>query len=146
MILLQSIVEVLAVVMPHTCAQHRSDRARITVMPIRGDPVGRDTGDHLRRPEKGCRGGHAAVLAEHDIDQRAGATDGTVGRTSVPVDLYVGFDRIPATAHLAASAASQTFSQCRCELGFPAANRLVTEYDTADLEHLRQITQGKLTA
>src|ERR1700722_4053580 len=50
MILLQSVVEILAVTMAHTCAQHRPDRARITVMPVRGDPIGRDAGDHLGRP------------------------------------------------------------------------------------------------
>ena len=42
MILLQPVVEILAVAMPKTCAQGRPDRARITVVPIRGDPVDRD--------------------------------------------------------------------------------------------------------
>jgi hypothetical protein len=41
MILFQSVIEILAVAMPHTCAQGRPDRTRITVVPIRGDPVGR---------------------------------------------------------------------------------------------------------
>jgi hypothetical protein len=41
MILLQAVIEILAVAMPNTCAQGRPDRARITVVPIRDDPVGR---------------------------------------------------------------------------------------------------------
>src|ERR1700761_9431927 len=55
MILLQSIIEILAVAMPHPCAQGRPDRTRITVVPIRGHPIGRETGDHLRRLEERLR-------------------------------------------------------------------------------------------
>ena len=87
MILLQSVVEILAVAMPNTGAQDRPDRAGITVMPIRGDPIGRDAGDHLGRLEECLRGGHVAVLAEHHVDQRAGAIDGTIEVTPLPVDL-----------------------------------------------------------
>jgi hypothetical protein len=47
MFLLQSAVEVLVVAMQYICAQGRSDRARIAVVPIRGHPVGCDAGDHL---------------------------------------------------------------------------------------------------
>src|SRR6202041_702583 len=146
MILLQSVVEILAVTMPHTCAQHRPDRARITVMPIRGDPIGGDAGDHLGRREERLRGGHIAALAEHHVDQHAGAIDGTIEITPVPVDLDVRLINVPATAHLATSAPPQIFSHRRRELGFPVANRLVTEHDAADQEHFRQITQGKLIA
>src|ERR1700722_15226017 len=146
MILLQSVVEILAVAVPHTCAQHRPDRARITVMPIRGDPIGRDAGDHLGRREERLRGGHVAVLAEHHVDQRAGAIDGTVEITPVSLNLDVCLINVPAPPHLAASASPQIFSHRRCELGFPVANRLVAEHDAADQEHLGQITQGKLIA
>jgi hypothetical protein len=58
MVLLQPVVEILAVAMPHTCARGRPDRAGIAVVPVRGDPIGRDAG------------GHIAVLAEHHVDQR----------------------------------------------------------------------------
>src|SRR6202041_1465341 len=146
MILLQSVVEILAVTMPHTCAQHRPDRARITVMPIRGDPIGRDAGDHLGRREERLRGGHVAVLAEHHVDQRAGAIDGTVEITPVSLNLDVCLINVPAPPRLAASASPQMFSHRRCELGFPVANRLVAEHDAADQEHLGQVTQGKLIA
>src|ERR1700750_2432209 len=40
MILLQPVIEILAVAMPHTRAQRRSDRTGITVVPIRGHPIG----------------------------------------------------------------------------------------------------------
>jgi hypothetical protein len=123
--------------MPHACARHRSDRAGITVVPIRGDPVGCDTGDHLRRLEKSLRGGHIAVLAEHHVDQRARAIDGPIEITPVPLDLDVGLVNVPASARFAASASPQAVSQRRRELGFPVANRLVAEHDAADQEHLR---------
>ena len=140
MILLQAVIEIRAVAMPNTCAQGRPDRARITVVPIRGDPVGCDAGDHLGRLEERLRGGHTAMFAEHHVDQRAGAISGAVEITPLPVDLDIGLVHIPASARLAASASPQTFSQRRRELGFPVANRLVAEHDAADQEHLRQIT------
>ena len=59
-------------------------------MPIRGDPVGRDAGDHLGRLEERLRGGHITVLAEHHVDQRAGAINGAVEITPLSVDLDVG--------------------------------------------------------
>src|ERR1700722_3701396 len=119
MILLQAIVEILAVAMPYTCAEDRPDRSWITVVPIRGHPVGRDAGDHLGGREKRLGGGHVAVLAEHHVDQRAGAIDGAVEITPLPVDFDVGLVNLPAAAHLAAPASPQTFSQRRRELGFP---------------------------
>ena len=118
--------------MPHTYAQHRSDRTRITVVPIRGNPVGRDTGDHLGRREERLRRSHVAVLAEHHVDQRARPINGTVEITPLPVDLDVGLVDILAPACLATSASPQIFSQRRCELGFPVANCLVAEDDAAD--------------
>ena len=91
--------------MPYTCAQDRPDRAGIAVVPICGDPVGRDPGDHFGRLEERLRRSHVAMLAEHHVDQRAGAINGTVEITPLPVDLDVGVVDIPATAYLAASAA-----------------------------------------
>src|SRR5258708_31935162 len=127
MILLQSVIEILAVAMPHTCAQGRADRSRITVVPIRGNPVGRFTGDHLGRLEERFRGGHVAVLAEHYVDQRARAIDGTIEITPVSMHLDVGLVDVPATTGLSASASPTALRQCRCEFCFPVANRLVAE-------------------
>jgi hypothetical protein len=45
MILLQPVIQILAIAMPHTGAQHRAYRPRITVVPICRHPVRRDTGD-----------------------------------------------------------------------------------------------------
>ena len=42
MILLQPVVEIPAVAVPHILPQGRPNRPRITVVPVRGDPVGRD--------------------------------------------------------------------------------------------------------
>ena len=53
---------------------------------------------------------------------------------------------VPAAPCLAAPASPQVFSQRRCELALPVANSLVTEHDTADQEHFRQVTTGKLMA
>jgi hypothetical protein len=89
MILLQPVVEILAVAVPHTCAQRRPDRAGIAVVPIRSDLIRRDAGDHLGGFEERLRGGHVAVLAEHHVDQRAGAIDGAVEITPVPMHLDV---------------------------------------------------------
>jgi hypothetical protein len=100
MILLQSVIEILAVAMAHTCSQDRPDRAGITVVPIRGDPVGGDAGDHLGRLEECLRGGHVAVLAKHHVDQRARAIDGTVEITPMPVNLDVGLVDVPASTLL----------------------------------------------
>jgi hypothetical protein len=54
----------------------------------------------------------------------------------MPVNLDIGLVDVSAVACLAAPASPQTFSQCRCEIGFPVANRLVTAHDAADQEHL----------
>ena len=61
MILLQAVIKILAVAMPDTCAQGGPDRARITVVPIRGHPVGNDAGDHLGRLEERLRSFHVTV-------------------------------------------------------------------------------------
>src|ERR1700761_6412600 len=102
MILLQPVIEILAVAMAHTCSQGRPDRAGITVVPIRGDPVGRDAGDHLGRLEECLRGGHVAVLAEHYVDQRPRTIDGTIEITPLAVNLDVGLVDIPTETRLGA--------------------------------------------
>src|ERR1700761_4897192 len=86
------------------------------------------------------------MLAEHHVDQRAGAINGAIEITPLPVDLDVGLINIPASTRLAASASPETFSQRWRELGFPVANRFMAEDDAADQKHLRQIAQGKLVA
>jgi hypothetical protein len=53
---------------------------------------------------------------------------------------------LPATASFAASASPEASSQLGRKFGFPVANCPVAEYEAADQEHLRQISQGKLGA
>jgi hypothetical protein len=100
MILLKSVIEILVVAMPQTLAR---DRPWIAVAPIPGHPIGRNTGDHLGRLEERLRGGHVAMLAEHHVEP-AGATNGAIEITPLPVDLDVGLVNIPPTGCLAASA------------------------------------------
>ena len=88
-------------------------------MPVCGDPVGRYTGDHQGLLEERFRGGHVVVLAEHYVDQRARAIDGTIEITPLPVDLDVGLVDVPATAGFAASASPEAFSQLR-RVWFPS--------------------------
>ena len=50
-ILLEPVIEIVAVAVPYACAQGRPNCAGIAVVPIRGDAIGRDAGDHLGRDE-----------------------------------------------------------------------------------------------
>jgi hypothetical protein len=145
-ILLQSIVEVAAGAVLHAFTQRRPDRSRITVVAIRGYPVRRHIGDCFGGLEERHRRGHVTVLAEQHVDQRAAAVDGAIEIAPMPVHLDVGLVNVPAFPDLAASATAQTFSQYRRELGFLVADRLVTEHDAADQEHLRQVAQAEFVA
>src|ERR1700712_4169493 len=58
----------------------------------------------------------------------------------------IGLVDVPASANLAAAMATQAFRQCWREFGFPVADRLVTEHDAADQEHLRQVAQAEVVA
>jgi hypothetical protein len=62
---------------------------------------------------------------------RAVAINGAMQIAPVPKHLNISLVDVPALSHPATSATAQTFSQCRRELGFPIADRLVTEYDAA---------------
>jgi hypothetical protein len=146
MILLQPVIQILAIAMPHTRAQHRAYRPWITVVPICRHPVRRDTGDDLRRLEKCLRRGHVTVFAEHHVDQRAGSIDGAIELTPLAMDLDVRLVDVPAAARFATSASPQTFSQRRRDLNFLIADRLMAESDATDQEHLRQIAQGKFVS
>src|ERR1700744_2766221 len=103
-VLLQPIVQITTVAMPHACPQDRADRSRIAVMAIGRDARWRDAGDHLGRCEERLCGRHVAVLTEHHVDQRTGAIDGAVEVAPLPMNLDVRFVDIPATAGLAAPA------------------------------------------
>src|ERR1700685_2177304 len=96
--------------------------------------------------EERLRSRHVTVLAEHHVDQRAGAVNGAIEIAPMPVHLDVRLVNVPTLPDPTASATAQTFSQSRRELSFPVADRLMTEHDAADQEHLRQITQAEFVA
>ena len=115
-------------------------------MAIRGHPVRDNIGDCLGGLEERLRSRHVTVLAEHHVDQRAVAVDGAIEIAPMPVHLDVRLVNVPALPDPTASATAQTFSQYGRELGFPVADRLVTEHDAADQEHLRQVAQAEFIA
>src|SRR5271157_3106911 len=57
--------------MPHAPAELHPDRPRIGVVAVRRDPVRSHTGDRLCRSKETLGRDEVAVLAEHDVDQRA---------------------------------------------------------------------------
>src|SRR3954471_14977915 len=85
-ILLQPVIEVAAGPVPHPFAELGPDRAGVAVVAVRRDPVRRHPGDRLRGAEKGLRRRHVALLAEHHIDERAGAVDGAVEVAPAAID------------------------------------------------------------
>jgi hypothetical protein len=84
------------------------------------------------------------MLAEHHVDQRAGAINGAVEITPLPVDFDVGLVNVPAAARLAPPASPQTFNQCQRKLGFPVANRLIAENDAVDRNILGRSRRASL--
>lgn len=116
MILLQPVVEILAVAMAHTLSQNCADRSWVAVMAVVRHARRCDPGDHLGRCKECLGGGHVAALTEHDVDQRAGAIDGAVEIPPPPMDLDVGFIDIPTAPCLSAPASPQIFRQRRREL------------------------------
>ena len=84
-ILLQPVVQVATSSVPHTFAQLGPDRAGVTVVAVRCDPVRCHPSDRLRRPEERLRGRHVAVFTEHHIHERTGAVDSAIEITPAPV-------------------------------------------------------------
>src|SRR5215213_3737028 len=74
-VLLQSVVFVGAGPVRDPPAEHGADRPRVGAVPVRGDAVRGDAGDGPRRAEEGPGRRHAAVLAEHGVDEVAVAVD-----------------------------------------------------------------------
>jgi hypothetical protein len=86
------------------------------------------------------------VLAQHDVDQGAITIDRAVEIFSTAVRPDVRLVDVPAPPNFALSSLSEILAQCRRELGFPVANRLVAEHEAADQEHLGQIPQAQFVA
>lgn len=129
MILLNAVVEILAVPVPDIRAKLALNRARVTVMPVGGHP-GRSDASHRfgRSKERLCRG-HIAGLAQHHVYQRASAINRPVQITPSAVDFDVGFIDVPRAADPAATTppATKIIDQRRRKLRLPIPNRLVGE-------------------
>ena len=91
MILLNAVVEILAVPVADIRTKLASNRTRVTVMPVGGHP-GRSDASHRfgRSKELLCRG-HIAGLAQHHVHQRASAVNRPVQIAPMAIDFDVGF-------------------------------------------------------
>jgi hypothetical protein len=78
MILLNAVVEILAVPVSDIRAKLASDRTRVTVMPVRGHPRRSNASDRFGRSKELLCRGHIAGLAQHHVHQSAGAVDRSV--------------------------------------------------------------------
>src|SRR3712207_2986977 len=130
-------------------AERRADRAWVGAVPVRGDAVGGDAGCGPGRAEEGLGRRHVAVLTEHGVDQSAVPVDGPIEITPATPHLQIRLVDMPAAAAstaLAPPPLSEFAGQDRRELGLPVADRLVTEDDAADQEHLAEVAQGEAVA
>ena len=78
MILLNAVVEILAVPVSDIRAELASDRTRVTVMPVRGHPGWSNTCDRFGGSKELLCRDHVAGLAQHHVHQSARAVDHSV--------------------------------------------------------------------
>jgi hypothetical protein len=78
MILLNAVVEILAVPVSDIGAKLASNRTRVTVMPVCGHPGWSNASDRFGRSKEPLCCGHIAGLAQHHVHQSAGAVDRSV--------------------------------------------------------------------
>jgi hypothetical protein len=121
MILLNAVVEILAVPVADIRTKLASDRTRVTVMPVGGHP-GRSAASHRfgRSKELLCRG-HIAGLAQQHVHQRASAVNRPVQIAPSAIDFDVGFIDVPRAADPAATtpAAAKIVDQRRRKFRLP---------------------------
>ena len=91
MILLNAVVEILAVPVSDFHAELASNCTRITVMPVRGHSGRSNTGDRFGRSKELLCRGHIAGLAQHHIHQSASAVNRSVQIAPSATDFDVGF-------------------------------------------------------
>jgi hypothetical protein len=145
MVLFNAVVETLPVLMLDILAKLASDRARVTVMPVRGDPGRSDASHRFGRPKEFLYRRHIAALAQHDIHQPTSAVNRPIQIAPSAMDFDIGFIDVPGAADTAATtpATAMIVDQQRRELRLPIQNSLVGELDTTQKEHLRQIAQAQ---
>ena len=78
MILLNAVVEILAVPVSDIRAKLASDRTRVTVVPVSGHPGRSNASDRFGRSKELLCRGHIAGLAQHHVHQSASAVDRSV--------------------------------------------------------------------
>jgi hypothetical protein len=78
MILLNAVIEILARPMPHTFAEHCSDRPRIGVETVSRHSIWRHTRDRLCRSKERPGRSQIPTLAQHDVDPDAITINGSV--------------------------------------------------------------------
>src|SRR6202020_650558 len=133
--------------MAYVSAEFGIDRSRVTVVSVCRDPGWRDAGARFGGGEEPPRGRHIACLAQPHVHQRSRCVDGTIEVAPAALNFDVGFVNVPAPANLTASLPpAQTVGERLRELGFPVADRFVSEHDAADQDHLSQITEAQLVA
>src|SRR3954470_13403213 len=93
MILFQSIIQITAGAMAYRPAQLAADRTRVAVVAVGRNPIWGDAGHALGGAEERPGGLHVPMLAEHHVDQRAGAVDGTIQVAPATADLDVSLVR-----------------------------------------------------
>ena len=98
MILLNAVVEILAVPVADIRTKLASNRTRVTVMPVGGDPGRSDAGHRFGRPKELLCRGHIAGLAQHHVHQRAGAVNRPVEIAPAAIDFDVSFIGVPRAA------------------------------------------------
>ena len=141
MILLNAVVEMLAVPVADIRTELASNRTRVTVMTVGGHPGRSDASHRFGRPKELLCRGHIAGLAQHHVHQRASAVNRPIQISPSAIDFEVGFIDVPRAADPATTtpAATKIVDQHRRKFRLPIPNRLVGEFDTAEKEHLRQI-------
>ena len=144
MVLFQSIVEIRVGSVRDRLAEFSEDRPRVSIVPIAGDPIRDSAGHRPRRPEEPPGRGQVTALTQHHLNQRTITIDGAVQIAPSSSDLDVGFIDVPTRRQPATAAPLAEFvRQNGRELRLPLADRLVTEHDTADEEHLGQIAKAQ---
>src|SRR6202048_4513589 len=101
-ILFDPVVQVLAGPVLHAVTQHCPDGARITVMPVRGDPRRGHASDRFGGTEERLRRRHVTLLTQPHVHQRSGTIDRPIQVTPASMDLDVGLIDIPGAADPAA--------------------------------------------
>ena len=87
MILFNSIVQILISPVLHIWIQFSPDRTRVTVVTVRHDTRGSDTGHRLGRSEERLGRRHVAFLAQPYVDKGTRTIDGTIEIAPATVDL-----------------------------------------------------------